>query len=389
MQFNEVVGQQEVKRKLAGMVNSGKIPHAMMLVGPEGNGGLALALAIAQFIQCENKQAEESCGACSSCSKSKKYVHPDVHFTFPVVKRKDATSGSPPPISQEYITEWRTALASNVYMNANDWLQNIGAENRQGNITVRECHEIIRGMSLKTYESGYKIQIIWLAEFLKEAGNTLLKVIEEPPANTIFILVVENIELVLNTVLSRNQIIKVNAIDTVDVKEALLKKFEIDEGAANRIARISDGNFNAALNMAGGEENANDKLLHRWLVCCFNLKQKASASNTKDLMDWIDEVAGIGRENQKIFLKYALFFLRECALISLVQKSEKLEGDELNFAQRLSARLSATQLETLSKILNRLHYHIERNANPKIVFVSNSFRIASVFKNEEVVVEGD
>lgn len=365
------------------MAGSERVPHALMIAGPEGNGNLSLALALAQFIQCENKQQDDSCGECSSCMKNQKFVHPDLHFTFPVVPKK---SGEP-PISNDYITEWRNALASNPYMNVNEWLQSIEAENRQGNITVRECHQIIHGMSMKTYESPYKIQIIWLAEFLKEAGNTLLKVIEEPPANTIFILIVENVELILNTIISRTQLVKVNAIEDADIKAALLQRFDIDESSAMRIARISDGNYNAALNYANGEENANDKLLHRWLVCCFNLKLKNSAANAGNLMEWVEEISKIGRENQKIFLKYALFFLRECNLISITGASEKLEGEELKFATNLAAKLDVGQLETLSKLLTQLHYHIERNGNPKILFVSNSFRIASVFKNEAVAVE--
>ncbi len=383
MQFKDAVGQQEVKHKMIGMVNSGRVPHAMMLLGPEGNGNLVLALALAQYIQCENKQEDDSCGVCASCTKNHKFIHPDVHFTYPVVPKK---SGDP-PISTDYITEWRSALAANPYMNVNEWLQSIQAENRQGNITVRECHEIIKGMSLKTYESEYKIQIIWLAEFLKEAGNTLLKVIEEPPADTIFILIVENIEMVLNTIISRTQLIKANCIDDDDIRQALLKRFEMDENIARRIARIADGNFNAALSIADGQESDNDKLLHRWLVCCFNLKLKPSAGNGQNLVDWIEEFAKIGRENQKIFLKYALFFLRECALVSFTGHSEKLEGEELKFATGLSSKLDGEQFGNIATIINQLYYHIERNANPKILFMSNSFKIASVFKNEEVEIE--
>lgn len=378
MLFSEVVGQQIVKAKLAGMAYTGKIPHALMLLGPEGSGALALALALAQYIQCENKSAEDSCGVCSACVKNKKFIHPDVHFTFPVVPAK---SGNP-PVSNDYIAEWREALAQNVYMNVNEWLQGIGAENRQGNITVRECHEIIRGMSMKTYESNFKIQIIWLAEFLKEAGNTLLKVIEEPPANTIFILVVENAELVLNTIISRTQLIKINAIEDTDIKSALLSRYEMDEGAARRIARISDGNFNAAVSYAAGEENANDRLLHRWLVCCFNLKLKNSATNVANLQDWVEEIAKTGRENQKTFLKYGLFFLRECSLLAVSGGSGKLEGEELKFATNLSAKLSSGQLEWLSELFNQLYFYVERNGNPKILFNSSSFKIASVFANQ-------
>ncbi|HLP19236.1 MAG TPA: hypothetical protein VK174_03010, partial [Chitinophagales bacterium] len=249
------------------------------------------------------------------------------------------------------------------------------------------CHEIIHGMNMKTYESAYKIQLIWLAEYLKEAGNTLLKIIEEPPANTIFILVVENIEMILNTIISRTQLVKIPAIDDEDIKNALLQRYDMDDSAAKRLARISDGNFNAAQGFAQGEENANDKLLHRWLVCCYNLKLKSSPTNSSNLFDWVEEISKIGRENQKIFLKYALFFLHQCSLIALTGKSEKLDGEELKVATGLSARLSPEQLDTMSRLLSLLYYHIERNGNPKILFVSNSFKIASVFKNEEILVD--
>ncbi|HLP50724.1 MAG TPA: hypothetical protein VK154_07560 [Chitinophagales bacterium] len=383
MLFSEVIGQQLVKNKLLGMAATGKIPHALMLLGPEGNGNLALALALAQYIQCEDKQPEDSCGKCSACVKNQKFIHPDVHFTFPVVPKKSGEA----PVSTDYLTEWRAALASDVYMTVNDWLQSIGAENRQGNITVRECHEIIHSMNMKTYESAFKIQLIWLAEYLKEAGNTLLKIIEEPPANTIFILVVENIEMILNTIISRTQLVKIPAIEDEDIKNALLQRYEMDDSAAKRLARISDGNFNAAQGFAQGEENANDKLLHRWLVCCYNLKLKSSPTNSSNLFDWVEEISKIGRENQKIFLKYALFFLHQCSLIALTGKSEKLDGEELKVATGLSARLMPEQLDTMSRLLSLLYYHIERNGNPKILFVSNSFKIASVFKNEEVTLD--
>jgi DNA polymerase-3 subunit delta' len=383
MQFKEIIGQEELKHKLIENARSNRIAHAMMLMGPEGNGSLPLALAFAQYIQCENKQEDDSCGHCPSCTKNQKFIHPDLHFTFPVVIKKSGEA----PISNDYITEWRTALSANPYMNVNEWLQNIGAENRQGNITVRECHQIIHGMSMKTYESAYKIQIIWMAEFLKEAGNTLLKVIEEPPADTIFILIVENAEMILNTILSRTQLIKINAIDDADVKSALLKRFEMDESSANRITHISDGNFNAALRYAEGQDNGNDKLLHRWLVCCFSLKHKNSPTNASNLVDWVEEVAKIGRENQKLFLKYALFFLRECSMVLFTGTSDKLEGEELKFAKGLSSKLSPEQFETLAKLFNQIYYHVERNGNPKILFMSNSFKIASVLKNEDVLVD--
>lgn len=380
MKFENVVGQEDVKTKLRSMVKSGQVPHAMMFLGPEGNGSLQLAIAFAQYINCENKSETDSCGVCASCQKNQKFIHPDVHFTFPVIKPEKQKE---PPVSTDYIKQWREALASQPYMNANDWLQYIEAENKQGNITVRECHEIIRHINLKTYEDGYKIQLIWRAEFLKEAGNTLLKVIEEPPANTIFILIVENIEQVLTTVISRTQIVKINAIDDADVEDALLSRFEMDTSTAKRIARIADGNFNAALSYTGGDETGNDKRLHKWLVACYNLKLKPSASNTNNLFDWVEDTAKIGRENQKLFLKYALFFIRECTYLSLTGQSAKLVDEELKFASGLSSKLGPIQLEQISEIFNLAYYHIERNANPKTLLTGVSFKISNVFAGVE------
>ncbi len=366
------------------MVQSGRIPHALLLMGQEGNGSLALALALTQYIQCEQRTENDSCGTCGPCVRNQKFIHPDVHYTYPVIRPEKKKE---PPVSADFITEWRSALSANPYMSYNDWMQGIGAENKQGNITAEECRSIIHQINLKTFEEGYKVQIIWLAEYLGYEGNILLKVLEEPPPQTVFILVVENSELILNTILSRTQIVKVSAIDDDDVKEALLRMYDMDESSAMRIARMSEGNLNAAVQIASGEENANDKLLHRWLVCCFNLKLKPTSVNTQNLNDWIEEISKTGRENQKIFIRYALFFIRECSRISVVGESEKLDGEELKFATGLSARLNTESYQTLTTIFTRMHYHIERNANPKILFMSNSFRIASVFAGEEVLLD--
>lgn len=381
MFFKEVIGQNELKTKLAGMVSAGKFPHAVMLAGPSGNGGLPIALALAQYLQCESRIENDSCGECASCTKNKKLIHPDVYFTYPVIKPEKKKD---PPISADYIKEWRTAIAENPYHNYNDWMQAIGAENKQGNITADECRQIIQHLNLKTFESQYKVQIIWLAEFLGNEGNILLKQIEEPPPNTVFILLVENIELVLNTILSRTQVIKVGPIEDGAMIAELRHRFEMDETNAKRIARISDGNFDTALTLSSGDDDLSDRELRKWLLCCFNLKQKPTGTNTQNLVEWIETIAKAGRENQKIFLRYSLFFLRECSLIAMTGNSEKLDGEELTFATRLSERLGVEQLEELNSIINKLHYHIERNANPKILFMSTSFKIASVFTGEFV-----
>lgn len=376
MHFKDIVGQKHVKAKLQQMLAGGRFPHAVMLLGPEGSGSLPLALAVAQYLQCSNPVGGDSCGVCEACKKSSRLMHPDIHFTFPVIKPEKQKS---PPVSADFIEQWRKAVAENPYLSYNDWMQEIGAENKQGNITAEECREIQHHLYLKTYEDGYKIQVIWMAEFLGNEGNRLLKLIEEPPDKTIFLLIAENSELVLNTILSRVQIVKVPAIEDEDMAQALLSRFETDEGTAQRLARIASGNFNALLGMAGGEEGQNDLVLRQWLLACWSLKQKPGDSNNATLLQWIEEFSKTGRENQKIFFRYALFFFRECLMIIALGSSQKLNENEQKFAVNLSKQLSPDAIEVLLQLFTQMHYHIERNANAKIILISNSFKIASVF----------
>ena len=409
MKFSEVIGHQETKDKLSELLTADRLPHAMMILGPEGSGGLPMALAIAQNLVCERRSGKkeedgglfaapsmfgdlppvqkaeplnDACGECAACLKANKFIHPDIHFTFPVVTVKGKNS---PPVSADYITEWRKALVDNPYMSAVDWLQQITDENKQGNITVSECHDIIKRITLKTYESRFKVQIIWMAEYLREAGNTLLKVIEEPPSDTIFILVVENVEQVLNTIISRTQLVKMTAIEDIDLANYLLTQYEITDKIAMRIARISDGNLNAAVEYAGGADHQSDALLRDWLSLCLRIKAASAAEPSLKLLDFVDNISKIGRENQKIFLKYFLWFLRESNLIAIGLTSEKLEGSELEFAKRLATVLDPETTDRINKLINRVHYYIERNTNPKIIFMSTSFKLASIMRKEEFV----
>jgi DNA polymerase-3 subunit delta' len=412
VKFSEVVGHQDVKDKLVELLVADRLPHAMMILGPEGSGGLPMALAIAQNLVCERRAGKkqedagmfaapsmfgaeaplaqnteplsDACGECPACTKAAKFIHPDIHFTFPTITTTKLTK----PISADYITQWRKALADNPYMSAVDWIQQITDENKQGNITVNECHEIIRHMSLKSYESKYKVQIIWMAEYLFLAGNTLLKIIEEPPADTIFILVVENIEQVLNTIISRTQLVKMTAIEDTDLANYLLTQFEITDKIALRIARISDGNLNAAIEYARGAEHQSDAMLREWLSLCLRIKAAQAPEPSVKLFELVENIAKLGRENQKIFLKYFLWFLRESNLIAMGLTSEKLEGPELEFAKKLATVLDPETTDRLNKLINKMHYYIERNANPKIIFMSTSFKIASILKKEAVMYDG-
>ena len=392
------------------MIGTATLPHAIMLMAPEGSGGLPMALAIAQNLVCERRGGKQeadidmfaapnmfgdvlpapietapltdACGECSACHKAQRFIHPDIHYTYPIVTVEGKGS---PPVSTDYIVKWRQALTEQSYLNVNDWLAQIGAENKQGNITVNECLEIIRSMSLKTYESKYKIQIIWMAEYLREAGNTLLKIIEEPPADTIFILVVENMEAVLNTIISRTQLFKLPTIEDADMAAYLLTQYEITDNNALKIARIADGNLNAAIEYAGGTEYTGDAQLREWLSHCLRIKSPQAAEASTKIVAWVEEMSKIGRENQKIFLKYFLWFLRESNLLSLGLTSDKLEGTELEFAKKLATLLDPDTTEQLSQLINQAHYYIERNANAKIILLSTSFRIATLLRHEQIL----
>lgn len=216
MLFSEVIGQESVKAQLKQMASGGRLPHALLFLGPQGSGKLSLAMALAQYLLCENPGADDACGQCNQCNKAGKLIHPDLHFSYPTIGTK--------AISDHFLVNWRQAMADNPYLDVNQWLQGIGAENKQGNITKEECVNIIKKLSLKTFENNYKVLIMWLPEFLGKEGNRLLKVIEEPPESTIFILVAEDQELILNTILSRCQIVNIKALSDEEVTEGLVQQ---------------------------------------------------------------------------------------------------------------------------------------------------------------------
>lgn len=393
MRFAEVVGQSGIKSKFNELVAAKRLPHAIMLLGNEGTGGLALALAIAQNVVCEKRNNDSSndggmfgdalpkieltdaCGSCAACQQAAKLIHPDIYFTYPVYTKK---SGSP-ALSNDFISEWRTAVGNNPYLNNTEWLQAIEAENKLGNISAAECHEIIRRMSLKPYSAPYKIQIIWLAEHLKETGNTLLKLIEEPPADTLFIFVVEQGEQMLGTILSRTQITKLPPVADEDLAAFLSKNYELDETQAKRIAKISEGNLNRAMLYASGGSNEYEPLLREWFSTSIRLQGNYAGEASVKMQDLSDQFAQLGRENQKAFLQYSLWFLREVLQLNQGLDSEKLDANERAFAQGMNKVLNPERIERMQKALSDFHYHIERNANPKISFYGTSFQFYKIF----------
>ena len=372
MLFSDIIGQEKVKQQLLRSAGSGRMPHAQLILGPAGCGKLALALAYAQRIFCQNPQENDSCGQCPHCSKASKLIHPDIHYTYPTVGSKST--------SLDFLQEWREAVLNNPYQDVNQWLQAIGAENKQGNITKDECQNIIRKLSLKSFEGTYKILILWLPEYLGKEGNRLLKLIEEPPEDTLFLLVAENQELILNTILSRCQILKVGALPEEDIAMALVDKAGIDQESALNTARLSGGSFNEALNVLEHVGNDNANLFLEWFRKCW-------MGNGVELVKWVDSFAALGREKQKHFLQYALHFLREYTLLKMTGREDvRLLPKELETAKKMTKVLHLEQIDTLIKLFNDCSYYIERNANPKVLFLDTSIRMHKILQSGKVLV---
>ena len=364
--MQHIIGHRKTKALLLQLAQNERVPHALLFLGHSGSGNLALAVAFAQMLQCERPSPEGACGECSACRKAAQFTHPDIHFSFPTIGAN--------AVSTDFLKEWRLALAENPYMDANTWLQRLGAENKQGNITKDECNAIIKKLSLKAFEGRYKILVLWLPEYLGKEGNRLLKLIEEPPENTIFLLAAENQDLILNTILSRCQLVKTGFLSDDEVTEGLQQKRGLDASRARQIAFLADGDFNVALQIADNPENDDARLLLDWLRKCWR-------GNGVELVKWTDNFAKLGRENQKQFLHYGLHFLREMLAIVVTKNPDaRLRPEELQTAQNMANVLDFGKITRMVQILNDNIYYIERNANPKILFLDTSIQLNRILK---------
>ncbi|MEI6488409.1 MAG: DNA polymerase III subunit delta' [Bacteroidota bacterium] len=360
MLFKEIIGQSAIKERLLRSVKDGRISHAQLLLGPQGSGSLALAVAYAQYISCIDKQEFDSCGKCSSCIKYNKLIHPDLHFVYPVALSKEVR------VSTDVAKEWREAFIDNPYITLFNWFEQLSAENKQAVIGVDESGEILRKLSLTTYESEYKIMIIWQADKMNhQSANKLLKILEEPPDKTLFLLVCESEDQLLRTILSRTQLIKIPKLTEEDLQQALIERHGINPELAANTANLADGNYAEAILMISDNENAAQNL------ASFQKLMRASLKfDPKAVMVWIDEVAATGRERQKNFLKYALHIMRESLMMSYADVSLiKLGVDEQEFVKKFSPFIHANNVERFIEELNKAYFHMERNANTKILFM--------------------
>ncbi len=378
MQFKDIIGHQNVKKRLINSVKEGRISHAQLFLGSEGCGNLPLAIAYAQYISCLEKSEMDSCGECESCIKYEKLIHPDLHFVFPVASSAEVKDK---PTSTKYIAQWREAILDEPYLSLAHWQNRIETGNKQLLISKNESEDILKTLSLKTYESEYKVMIIWYPErFNIASGNKLLKIIEEPPSKTLFILVAQDSEQILTTILSRTQLVKVGRIQEEVLQTELVKKYNLEASIAGKIAHQSDGNFITAQKLiehSATEEEFHD-LFKVWMRSAFTGK-------VDGLIAWSENMANttFGREKQKQFLKYSLHVFRE-SLMSNYGDSEmgRVASNEVKFLSNFSPYIHGANCIEIIELFNDAFYHIERNANPKILFLDVSLKLTKLLRVE-------
>ncbi len=369
MLFKDIIGQTTAKSNLIKQVRDNRISHAQLICGQEGWGGLALALAYAQYIGCENKKDNDSCGTCSSCIKYNKFAHPDLHFVYPVATNKKVSSA---PVSEHYIDEWRAFFSQQKYFTLQQWFECIQIENKQGNISVNESQEIIKKLNLKSYEGNYKIVIIWYPEKMNvAAANKLLKNLEEPSDKTLFLLVAQNTDALLKTILSRTQLIKLHRIAEQDLVQYLTTVYSLSIDQSKKIAQQCDGDMIKLVEMLDQEkaEDSNTDLFKNWMRLCFKFKGG-------ELVNFAEEIASLGREKQKQFLNYAQYMIRQCMLLNYQTNSLlRISAEEADFIKNFAPFIHEKNILQLTEELNTANFHIERNANPKILFMDLSIKV--------------
>ncbi|MEO6315797.1 MAG: hypothetical protein ABIU63_02030 [Chitinophagaceae bacterium] len=400
MQFKDIIGQAGSKQQLAELVQHNRLSHALIFLGKEGAGTLSMALAFSQYVICDRINGKaasasslfgepvstqdapvttDSCGICPSCSKAQKFVHPDIHFSYPVIARKAGDK----PVSTDYASEWREFIGLHPYGNVFDWLQFIGAENKQGNISVNECNDIIHKLNLKSFESGYKILVMWMPEYLGNAGNKLLKLIEEPPPDTLFILVAENESQILPTILSRCQLVRIPSLTSTEIADALVARAGIAPNQAMQVAGISEGNYREAQQLIQHAEEDWQDLLREWLNA--TLKGGPVAQ-----VKWIEEIGKLGREKQKQFLRYFNHLLEQSVRLRSMGadslQARNMPEKERDFALRLNKLADINQQQAIIEELDKAAYYIERNAHGKMLFHALTIKLLHIIADKSLLL---
>jgi DNA polymerase III subunit delta' len=403
MLYKDVIGQLEVKRSLIELVQANRLSHAMLFLGPEGSGALALAMAFAQYVCLTpnledlgsprswimpsgerhispstdlpvEQQADQWMQLQPAYAKTSQLIHPDIHFSYPVISKKPGDK----PVSTDFIVEWRAFIGQQPYGNIYDWLQFIGAENKQGNITAYECSDIIHKLSLKSFESRFKILLMWMPEYLGNEGNKLLKLIEEPPEDTLFILVAENESLILPTIRSRIQLVKIPYLGSTDIEQALMQRDHLAADQARQLSSISEGNYREAQRLLEHAGENWEVSLRDWLNTI--LKSGPSAQ-----VKWVEEISKAGRENQKQFLRYFNHLLEQAIRLRVMGPLHVHGADkEKDFAERLNKIADLGQQQAIVEELDKAIYYVERNANAKMLFQALTIKIYHIIADHKI-----
>ncbi len=370
MQFNKIIGHAALKARLIGNVREGRVPHAQFYLGPRGSGVLPLALAYASYLFCENPGEGDSCGQCSSCAMMAKLAHPDLNLVFPIFLSDKVKTCEP------FTKDWRAAVLEMPYLDAERWRAGLTGENKQLRMGVDIAAEVVRKLSLKPFRGGWKVMLIWLPEMMDPAmANKILKVLEEPEPKTVFLLAGHANDRILPTILSRTQLVMVPAFDPGEVAAALHERHpELTPAEARGIAARSEGDLLEAFFMAEGNEEELFVFFRDWLRACY-------ANKVSDNLSSADYFAKMGREKQKGLMVYALFLIRQSMLQwQDVPQLVRTFGEEMEFVKKFSGLLNASNVEGIRRELESAHGHLERNANPKVLFMDLSYRLGGLLR---------
>lgn len=381
MLFKEVLGQHTVKKRLIEATGQQKISHAQLFFGKPGSGTIPMALAYAQYILCQNKQADDACGLCPDCLKISKLVHPDLHFIFPVNTNDDVKKD---PTSDKFLPIWRKSLLQNPYLEYNDWVRILEIENKQAIINTEDCSNILDKLSLKSYASGYKIMILWMAEKIHHAAAPkLLKILEEPPEKTLFIVISENLENILNTILSRLQMVKLEPLSAAVIQKALEDRFTGSENNANveTFAKRSEGNFNKALQLMQSEGHDFEGAFLQWMRWCFVIHKD---NTIVQIQDWIESFAKASKEQQKAFFEYGLFILSQCIKINQnLPEFIFLSATFKASLEKFAPFIHTQNIAGIEREFEKAIFHIERNVNVKMIVLDVSLKLSKLLREKE------
>ena len=365
MLFKDVIGHSELKQKFINDVRDNQVSHAHLFLGNVGYGGLPLTLAFVQYLMCEDKNENDSCGVCSSCNKVQKLEHPDVHFSFPTVQVLSKTS-------DPLFSMWKSMVLENPYLSLNEWINESDDKGRKPIISVHQSEEIIRKLTLKSFEGGYKVSVIWLAEEMNAAcANKLLKIIEEPPKNTVFILIVESEEHMLPTILSRTQITKIKQLKNEELSQYLQSKKSVSSDLIKSIISRTEGDLSLAMELlnTGDSVNSNYTRFVELMRVCYK-------KEVLPMMHWAEKMATLGREEQKHFLKYALYMVRQSLMKNYTDEHlMSASNDEAEFLAKFAQFITGNNVLEFNQLFNDAHYNIERNAHSKLLFTNITFEV--------------